>query len=48
MSSTELLSAIFLSVIWLNVAFGFAEWIGTLCIISTILILSAKKKEVSC
>lgn len=46
MSSAEPLSATFLSVIWLNVAFGVAEWIGTLCIVSTIFILSAKKKNI--
>ncbi|WP_179035719.1 EamA family transporter [Paenibacillus sp. URB8-2] len=46
MSSVEPLSAALLSVIWLHVTFDFAEWIGALCIISTIFILSAKKKEV--
>lgn len=46
LSSAEPLSAAFLSVIWPNVTFGVAEWIGTLCIISTIFILSHKKKEV--
>lgn len=41
----EPLSAAFLSVIWLQVRFGPIDWLGTLCIISTIIILSAAKKE---
>lgn len=40
----EPLSAAVLSVIWLQVSFGLAEWLGTLCIISTIMILSVIKK----
>jgi drug/metabolite transporter (DMT)-like permease len=44
LACVEPLSAAFLSVVWLHVTFGFAEWIGTLCIISTIIILSLVKK----
>ena len=45
LACVEPLSAAFLSVIWLHVTFGFAEWLGTLCIISTVVILSIKKKN---
>ncbi|WP_420801764.1 DMT family transporter [Priestia megaterium] len=45
LSSAEPLSAAFLSVIWLGVTFDFVQWIGALFIISTIFILSAKKKD---
>ncbi|WP_409273860.1 EamA family transporter [Neobacillus sp. SCS-31] len=43
LASVEPLSAAFVSVIWLNVPFGFEEWLGTFCIISTIAILSKKR-----
>ncbi|CAM3677689.1 DMT family transporter [Mesobacillus zeae] len=43
LASVEPLSAAFLAVIWLDVSFGPAEWIGTLFILSTIIILSKKK-----
>ncbi|MBU8878965.1 EamA family transporter [Bacillus sp. FJAT-29790] len=44
----EPLSAAFLAVIWLGVTFGLEDWLGTLCIICTIVILSLiKNKEVS-
>lgn len=39
-SSTEPLAAAILAVIWFNIDFGLAEWIGTFCIIITIIILS--------
>lgn len=45
LASAEPLSAAFLAVVWLNVPFGWAEWIGTLCIISTIFILSLVKNS---
>lgn len=45
LACVEPLSAAFLSVIWLHVTFGFAEWVGTLCIISTVVILSIKRKS---
>ncbi|WP_375088919.1 DMT family transporter [Peribacillus sp. RS7] len=44
-ASVEPLSATLISVIWLNVTFGFAEWFGTFCIISTITILSIVKNK---
>lgn len=44
LSSVEPLSAAFLSVVWLQVPLGVAQWLGTACIISTIIILSRVKK----
>lgn len=41
----EPLSAAILSVVWLQVSFGLAEWLGTLCILSTIMILSLIKNK---
>ncbi|WP_442598472.1 DMT family transporter [Neobacillus sp. D3-1R] len=41
----EPLSAAILSVVWLNVSFGLAEWLGTGCIIGTIIILSLVKNK---
>ncbi len=40
LSCVEPLSAAFLSIYWLHVPFGLPEWIGTGCIIATIIILS--------
>ncbi|WP_416828798.1 DMT family transporter [Ectobacillus polymachus] len=45
LGSFEPLSAAFVSVVWLNLSFGITEWIGMICIISTILILSVGKKS---
>jgi drug/metabolite transporter (DMT)-like permease len=47
LSSSEPLSAAFLSVIWLKEVLGLAQWIGTLCIIITIVILSKAKSKTS-
>jgi len=48
LASVEPLSAAVLSVIWLKVEFGVVDWIGSLCIIFTIVILSiAKNKDES-
>ena len=47
LSSSEPLSAAFLSVIWLKEVLGLAQWIGTLCIIITIVILSKTKSKTS-
>ncbi|MGM7636339.1 DMT family transporter [Bacillus sp. Hm123] len=44
LACVEPLSAVFLSVIVLHVDFGIGEWIGTLCIITTVLMLSRAKK----
>lgn len=46
LTSAEPLSAAFLSVIWLGVTLDFVQWLGAFCIISTIFILAAKKREV--
>jgi drug/metabolite transporter (DMT)-like permease len=45
LASIEPLSAAFLAVLWLHVTFGLEEWMGTLCIISTIVILSSVKNK---
>jgi len=45
LSSVEPLSAAFLSIFWLQVSFGLAQWVGTVCIIGTIIILSRVKNE---
>lgn len=44
LSSVEPLSAAFLSVICLNVHLGFMQWLGTACIIVTIIMLSSSKE----
>lgn len=44
LACVEPLSAAFLAVAWLQVTFGPIEWIGSLCIIATIFILSAVKR----
>lgn len=41
----EPLSATILSVLWLNVTFGLPELIGTICIITTVIILSISNKK---
>ncbi|WCK55033.1 EamA family transporter [Aneurinibacillus sp. Ricciae_BoGa-3] len=45
LACVEPLSAAFLSVIWLHVPFGLADWLGTLCILTTIAILSIAKDK---
>jgi len=45
LSCVEPLSAAFLSIYWLNVPFGVPEWLGTVCIIGTIIILSRVKNK---
>lgn len=47
LSSAEPLSAAFLSVLWLNEPLGISQWVGTICIISTIIILSFVKTKKS-
>ncbi len=44
LACAEPLSAAFLAVAWLGVSFGPAEWIGTLCIIATVIVLSSVKR----
>ncbi|PEJ52113.1 EamA family transporter [Bacillus sp. AFS002410] len=46
LACVEPLSAAVLSVIWLNVNFELVDWIGSLCIISTIVILSITDHKV--
>jgi len=48
LSSVEPLSAALLSIFWLHVSFGLAEWLGTVCIIGTIIILSRVKRQKQC
>lgn len=43
LASAEPLVAVLLSVTWLNIPFQTIDWIGSLCIISTIFLLSRKK-----
>jgi len=43
LSSVEPLSAAFLSVLWLHEQLGITQWLGTACIIVTIIILSRAK-----
>lgn len=45
LACTEPLSAAFLAVLWLNVRFGYYDWLGTLLILITIVLLSVNKKE---
>ncbi|MGG0656228.1 DMT family transporter [Rummeliibacillus pycnus] len=45
LACVEPFTASILSVIFLNVTFGLPEWIGTLCILSTILITARKGSE---
>ncbi|WP_333660970.1 EamA family transporter, partial [Chishuiella changwenlii] len=42
-ASVEPLVAVVLSVTWLNIPFQTIDWIGSLCIISTIFLLSRSK-----
>lgn len=44
LACAEPLSAALLAVLWLNVPFGITEWLGALCIITTIVILSKVKE----
>ncbi|KGR78845.1 DMT family transporter [Ureibacillus manganicus] len=45
LACAEPLSAVITTVIFLGVTFGWIDWIGTLCILATIFILSNKKKQ---
>lgn len=42
LASAEPLSATVMAVLWLNVSFSAMDWLGTLCIVSTIFLLSRK------
>ncbi len=43
LACVEPLSAALLAIIWLKVSFGIMEWVGTICIVSTIMILALSK-----
>ena len=43
LASAEPLAATILAVIWLQVPFGWLDWIGSICIISTVFLLSRKE-----
>ncbi|WP_343565836.1 DMT family transporter [Sphingobacterium sp.] len=45
LASAEPLSAALLAVLWLNTPFAFTDWMGTACIILTIVLLGSTKKE---
>lgn len=47
LACAEPLSAVLTTVIFLGVSFGWIDWIGSLCILTTIFILSRKKKQQS-
>jgi drug/metabolite transporter (DMT)-like permease len=42
LASAEPLVAVILSVIWLKTPFTYVDWIGTICIISTVFLLTGK------
>lgn len=44
LASAEPLSATVMAVLWLNVPFTLIDWIGSICIISTVFLLSIKSK----
>ena len=46
LASIEPVAAAFVSILWLEVTFGMAEWLGTMCIISTVFILAIFDKTV--
>ncbi|WP_066291152.1 DMT family transporter [Bacillus sp. FJAT-29937] len=45
LACAEPLAAAFLAIVWLHVTFGYAEWLGTICILSTIVLLSVKREK---
>ncbi|WP_018343808.1 DMT family transporter [Cytophaga aurantiaca] len=45
LACTEPLAAVFLAVLWLNVSFLWSDWVGTVCILITIVLLSFNKKN---
>ncbi len=46
LSCTEPLAAAFMAVLWLNVSFTSLDWLGTACILSTIVLLSFANKRI--
>ncbi|MGH1517274.1 DMT family transporter [Chryseobacterium sp. JK1] len=47
LASIEPLSATILAVLWLNVSYSVMDWVGSICIISTLFLLSMKRKKVT-
>lgn len=45
LACTEPLAAVLLAVFWLHVSFLWSDWVGTLCILVTIVLLSFNKKN---
>ncbi|WP_460635557.1 EamA family transporter [Larkinella harenae] len=45
LSSVEPLSATLLSIVWLNISFGYIDWLGGLLILLTVILLTVKKRE---
>ncbi|MDR6339397.1 drug/metabolite transporter (DMT)-like permease [Filimonas zeae] len=45
LASAEPLSAAVLAVVWLGTSFMVLDWIGSLCIISTVFLLSASERK---
>ena len=45
LASAEPLSATVMAVFWLNVPFGLMDWIGTICIVFTILLLAKGERK---
>lgn len=45
LASAEPLSATVMAVFWLNVPFGLMDWIGTICIVTTILLLAKGQRK---
>lgn len=45
LASAEPLSATVMAVFWLNVPFGLMDWIGTICIVATILLLARGERK---
>lgn len=45
LACTEPLAAVFLAVFWLNVSFLWSDWVGTVCILITIALLSINKNK---
>ncbi len=45
LASAEPLSATVMAVFWLNVPFGLMDWIGTICIVTTVLLLARGERK---
>lgn len=45
LASAEPLAATLLAVLWLNVSFGWTDWVGSFCIVSTVFLLSKMESD---